>query len=320
MRLTPAERLPPTAPCSVTVILQTDAGYLGDRLGYHMINALFPGEAEVHYLTFNTLDRAREQYDLVVLGTGSSLFRPLIGETVLDVVSRAKAAVGIFGTQYRELIPRAVLERLIDRLDTWFARYEDDVLLYGRGRKNVEHLGDWLIDQFPMNAPSLDEPLQIDAEPAADLAFDRALHTIQRHHQFYSARLARLLCALTSAEFAAYVEQPATEMPGVVSGKYCSTLVNVFGRSLLEKKFFMVDRDAVARYKARVHRNVNCVGERIDHPAQRRGSSVTVRQAATRICKFKPGFCLWIPAFAGTNGVCWGAGVYFPAKPAYIAA
>ncbi|MDP2483476.1 MAG: hypothetical protein Q8W45_09355, partial [Candidatus Palauibacterales bacterium] len=41
------------------------------------------------------------------------------------------------------------LERLIERLDTWFARYQDDVLMYGRGRNNVEHLGDWLIDLFP---------------------------------------------------------------------------------------------------------------------------------------------------------------------------
>ena len=31
-----------------------------------MINALLPGEADVHHLTFRTLDEARDQYDLVV--------------------------------------------------------------------------------------------------------------------------------------------------------------------------------------------------------------------------------------------------------------
>ena len=164
MRLTPSERLRPVATCNVAVISDNDAGNLGGRLGYHMINALLPGEAEVHHLTFSTLAQARGHYDLVVLGIGNSLFRPLLGDDVLDIVSRAKASIGIFGTQYRELIPRAALERLIDRLDTWFARYEDDVLLYGRGRKNVVHLGDWLIDQFPLNRPSLDDPLQIDDE------------------------------------------------------------------------------------------------------------------------------------------------------------
>ena len=264
MRLTPTERLKPVAPCSVAVISENDAGNLGERLGFHMINALLPGEADVHHLTFRTLDKARDKYDLVVLGVGSSPFQPLIGNEVLNVISRAKASIGIFGTQYRELIPRPALDRLLDRLDTWFARYEEDVLLYGRGRKNVVHLGDWLIDQFPMNTASLDEPLQIDDETAGELALDRAIQTIQQHRQVYSARLAPLLCALTSAELAAYAEQPSAEMPGVVSGKFRSMLIDIFGRTYAEKKFFMVDRDAVTRYKARVHRNVAKVGERID--------------------------------------------------------
>ena len=187
-----------------------------------------------------------------------------MSDQVLDVVSRAKASIGIFGTQYRELIPRPALERLIERLDTWFARYEDDVLLYGRGRKNVVHLGDWLIDQFPMNKAVLDDPLQIDDEAAGELALDRTIQVIQQHRQVYSSRLAPLLCALTSAELAAYAEQPSADMPGIVSGKFRSMLIDIFGRSFAEKKFFMVDRDAVARYKARVHGNVAQVGERID--------------------------------------------------------
>ncbi|HTQ83308.1 MAG TPA: hypothetical protein VMI47_08570 [Pseudolabrys sp.] len=264
MRLTPTERLKPVAPCSVAVISGSDAGDLGSRLGYHMINALLPGEAEVHHLTFATLDRARAKYDLVVLGTGNSLFQPLIGEEVLDIVSRARAAIGIFGTQYRELLPRASLDRLLDRLDIWFARYEDDALLYGRGRRNVVHLGDWLIDQFPLATPSLDDPLQIDAEIASELPLDRTIQMIQQHRQVYSARLAPLLCALTSAELAAYAEQPSAGSPRIVSGKFRSMLIDIFGRTYAEKKFFMVDRDAVTRYKARVHGNVAKVARRID--------------------------------------------------------
>jgi len=264
MRLTPVEKIGSVTPSRIAVISETDAGHLGDRIGYHIVNSLLPGESDVHHLTFGTLDRARERYDLVVIGTGNSLLRPLLDERILDIVGRARTAIGIFGTQYRELIPRATLGRLLDRLDTWFARYEDDVLLYGRGRGNVVHLGDWLIDQFPMAAASRDEPLQIDRDIPSDLAVDTAIRTIQLHRQVYSARLAPLLCALTSAELAAYAEQPSAEMPGVVSGKYRSMLIDVFGRSFDEKKFFMVDRDAVARYKARVHGNVGRVRERIE--------------------------------------------------------
>ena len=41
-------------------------------------------------------------------------------------------------------------------------------------------------------------------------------------------------------------------------------LIDIFGRSFPERDFFLVDRDAVARYKARVHRNVSALRERID--------------------------------------------------------
>jgi hypothetical protein len=264
MRLTPTDRLKPVTGCSVAVVSGNDDGNFGDRLGFHMINALLPGEAEVHHLTFRTLHEARANYDLVVLGLGNSMFQPLLGDDVLDIVARAKASIGIFGTQYRELIPRPAMDRLIDRLDTWYARSEDDVLIYGRGRKNVVHLGDWLIDQFPMSKPTEDEPLEVGDEIQSDDALDRAIQTIQRHRQVYSSRLHPLLCALTSAELVAYAEQPSAQMPDIASGKFRGMLIDIFGRSFPEKKFFMVDRDAVARYKARVHRNVAKLGERID--------------------------------------------------------
>src|SRR6185437_1659619 len=184
---------------------------------------------------------------------------------MLDVVGRGKAAIGIFGTQYRELIPRPALDRLVDRLDTWFARHEEDVLTFGRGRGNVVHLGDWLIDQFPMSTATLDEPLQIVDEIRPDHALDWAVQVIQCHKSVYSTRLHPLLCALTAAELVAYSEQPMELMPAVGSGEFRSMLIDIFGRSYPEKQFFMVDRDAVRRYKARVHRNVAKVGERIDY-------------------------------------------------------
>ncbi len=41
-------------------------------------------------------------------------------------------------------------------------------------------------------------------------------------------------------------------------------VIDIFGRSFPERDFFLVDRDAVARYKARVHRNVARLRERIE--------------------------------------------------------
>jgi len=262
MRLTPTEWLAPATPCSVAVIAGEAGENFGARLGCQMLNALLPGEAEVDHLTLHTLGAARASYDLVILGTGNGLFPPLLGEEVLDIVSRSKAAIGIFGTQGRELISRPTLDRLIGRLDTWFARYEDDVLMYGRGRSNVIHIGDWLIDQFPLTRAINDEPLVVDHELGQELALDRAINTIQKHKQVYSTVPAALLCALTSAELAAYAEMPA-QQPDLAIGQFRSMLIDVFGRAFPEQKFFLVDRDPVTRYKARVHRNVAKVGARI---------------------------------------------------------
>ena len=262
MRITPSAWLAPGAACSVAVISNQDGAVFGGQLGCHMLNTLLPGEAEVHHLTFHTLNEARSNYDLVILGTGNGLLPPSFDDQVFDVVSRGKAAIGIFGTQGRELIQRPALDRLLDRLDTWFARYEDDVLIYGRGRNNVVHLGDWLIDQFPLARAADDEPLVIGNEAGAEPGFDHAIRIIQRHKQVYSVLPTPLLCALTSAEITAYGQAPGPR-PDLTFGQFRSMLIDIFGRAYPEKKFFLVDRDAVARYKARVHRNVAKVGARI---------------------------------------------------------
>jgi hypothetical protein len=261
MRLTPAERLMSVTPCTMAVVSGDTSDQFGGRLRMHMINALLPGEADVHHLSFRTLAQAREAYDLVVVGTGDSLFQPLIGDEVLDIVDRGKAAIGIFGTQCRELIPRPALERLIERLATWFARYQDDILMYGRGRNNVEHLGDWLIDMFPLTTATDDEQLRIGVA-TGDVSLD--IEAIQRHKQVYSVSPQPFLCALTSAELAAYAESPVAEMPGAAAGHFRSMLIDIFGRNYPEKEFFLVDRDAVTCYKAHIHRNVMRVGERIE--------------------------------------------------------
>jgi hypothetical protein len=256
IKLQPASRANPIAACEVAVISFRDAGNFGDRLGTHVINAVLPPQANVHHLTFHTLNQARDAYDLVVLGIGNSMFQPLLIEPVFDVIARGQAAVGIFGTQYRSLIPRPTFDRLIDRLDMWFARFEDDVLLYGRGRSNVIHLGDWLITQFPMARGYEEELLKVGTEVWNDLPLDRTIQRIQGFKNVFSTRLHPLLCALTSAELVAYSEQTEAANSDLASGKFDSMLMDIFGRTFPEKKFFAVDRNAVMRYKSRVDDNV----------------------------------------------------------------
>ena len=262
MRLTPAERLSPVASRNVAVISGDDTNDLAARLGRQLINAILPGECRVDHLTPATLGQAQQNYDLVILGAGASLFPPLLGDSALEVISHAKSAIGIFGTHGRELIARPAFDRVLDRLDTWFARYEDDVLMFGRGRNNVVHAGDWLIDQFPLARATNDEPLVINGDLGPEFALDRAINTIQQHRQVYSTVPVALLCALTSADLAAYAEMP-TQQPDLSAGQFRSMLIDIFGRTWPQQKFFLVDRDAVIRYKARVHQNVLKIGARI---------------------------------------------------------
>lgn len=262
MRVTPAERLAPVTPSKVAVISADDADDLGARLGRQMVGGVLPGACVVDHLLPGTLDRARHDYDLVILGVGTGLFPPLLGDRLVDLLSRAKAAIGIFGTQGRELISRPAFDRVLDRLDTWFARYEDDVLAFGRGRNNVVHTGDMLIDQFPLARATNDEPLVINGDLGPEFAIDRAISTIQRHRQVYSTVPAALLCAMTAAELAAYGEQ-AAQQPDLAAGQFRSMLIDIFGRTYPQQKFFLVDRDAVVRYKMRVDHSVAKIGARI---------------------------------------------------------
>mgnify|MGYP002683637401 CR=1 FL=1 len=99
----------------------------------------------------------------------------------------------------------------------------------------IVRMGDWMIEQFPLAQATLDEPLQIGADIGAAIPIDRTIQAIQQHKQVYSARLHPLLCALTSAHYAAYAEEASRQMPGIVSGKFRSMLIDVFGRSFMAK-------------------------------------------------------------------------------------
>ena len=259
MRLTPSKKLAALARCSVAVVANADRENFGERLGFAMINAVLPPEADVHHLTFDTLSEARERYDLVVIGAGTGVSPAVLTDTLFDVTARGVSAIGLFGLQYRELLARPALDRLLDKFDTWFARNEDDVLLYGRGRRNAVHLGDWTIDQIPLARGSDNEPLRVGFEIARAMPLDRAIRVIQRHSNVISSELHPLLCALTSANLVAYGEAAS----GIGSDEIRSLLIDIFGRGYSPGEHFLVERDAVQCYKSRVRANVTRVRERI---------------------------------------------------------
>jgi hypothetical protein len=229
LRLAPAEKLASPAPCSVAVISTGEP-----HAGLQMIAGVLPPEADIHHLTGDTLHDARARYDLVVVGTGAGLSPAMLTDALIDVVKRGASAVGIFGAQYRELIARPALDRLLDNLDIWFARNEDDLLLYGRGRPNAVHFGEWAIDAAPLSQ-GRDTITTIDATDLASLA-----------------------TALVSADIVRYRSGEQLD-----AAEARSLLVDVFGRGYPPGDGFLVERDAVLRYKVRVRANIEALRDRI---------------------------------------------------------
>jgi len=252
LRVTPEEtRL--TIRHRVLVVSYNNSGNFGDRLGFHLLNSLLPADAEVHYAHFRPWDVPEGDFDLLVVGIGNSIFNPILTDRLISLARRIPHSVGIFGTQYRESIDRNRMSRLLDSLTVWFARHEEDMLLYGSGRQNAIHLGDWLIGAFPMTRWTRDEALRIGKEMWNDLPLDRTIERIQKYRTVTSERIHPLLCALTSAERVAFSEQQE-DGTGRSSGKFRSLLLDIFGRTWPESTLFEVDREAVALYRARVLR------------------------------------------------------------------
>lgn len=248
---------------SVAVLSFSNAGNFGDRLGHHVLRPILPPEAVVEQIYFRPWSPPAAPPDLLILGIGNSLFGPLVTDEVARLVQSSKKAIGIFGTQYREGLDRARFDAVLGSLETWFARYREDALLFGRAARSVVHLGDWLIDAFPMAQWKRDATLDIDAAVLKDLPLDRVIERIQAYRAVRSTRLHPLLCALTSAEFCAYREQREVAGGGH-SGKFRSMLLDVFGRTFPEDAKWAVDRAAVVRYKAQVRRQMRVLADKIE--------------------------------------------------------
>lgn len=248
-------------PKKVLVLSYYNDPNFGDRLGFHVINSLLPADVVVTHASVKPWRVPDEDFDLLILGIGNSLNAATVARPELhELIARIPHTLGLFGTQYRyqyrELIDPTLMDKLLDSLTTWWARYEEDILAFGRGRENVRHLGDLLISAFPLATPTDRRTMVVLPDiKNEDIPLDRLIQRLQMCRRVNSARIHPLLCALTSAEEVQYQEQQEDPY-GRTSGKFRSQLYDVFGRAFEESTWFRVDRDAVARYKLKVEANL----------------------------------------------------------------
>ena len=237
----------------------------GDRLGVQILNALLPARAQLHHVGMvpcegRPLDRCPDislsnvvdgNFDLIVIGTGMSMYRASLTEELFEIVRTVPFRIGIFGTQYHATVPERAIRTLVDMMDIWFARYRDDVVRYGNARSTI-HLGDWMISSCPLRVPSFrrdDAALYVPPNVLYDeVALDRYIEGIQSVAFVFSGRLHPLLCSLPSASAVAYAEQREHGEAG--SGKFLAMLSDIFGPQYFpENSWLGIDRSCVVEYK-----------------------------------------------------------------------
>lgn len=251
----------------VLVLSYNNCANFGDRLGLDLVVRLLPPEAEVYISPLPPFWRQIDgSFDMVVVGTGHSMFHGTLEKEFLDFLSKQRIVVGIFGLQYHEMLPLRQLIELFSMLDCWFSRSEHDIDFLGQHSslpRQYAHLGDWLINAFPIVSWTDERTCEIPADfirKSQDI--QRTIQQIQRFRRVSSARLHPILCALASADEVRYQEQ--AEMGSeCVSGKFRSMFLDVFGRSPEPGEWFSVERRLVQSYKSSVYAKTELMREYI---------------------------------------------------------
>ena len=249
----------------VLVLSYNNCANFGDRLGLDLVVRLLPPEAEIYISPLPPFWKQIEgSFDLVIVGSGHSIFHRTLQKEFLDFLSKQQIVVGIFGLQYHEMLPLQGLKELFSTLDCWFSRSEYDIEFLGRHSslpKHYAHLGDWLINAFPLVSWTDGRTGEIPADfISASHDIQRTIQKIQAFRRISSARLHPVLCALTSAEQVRYQEQ--SEMGSeCMSGKFHSMFLDVFGKTPKPGEWFDVDRHDVKLYKSSVYSKTELMRE-----------------------------------------------------------
>ena len=241
----------------VLVLSYNVCANFGDRLGLDLIIRLLPPEAEICISPLPPFWKKPEGFfDLVVVGTGHSIFHKTLDKQLIDFLREQKSVVGVFGLQYHELLPAEEMNEFFSSIDCWFSRSKYDIDFLRRNAslpRRFAHLGDWLINAFPIVSWVDERTCQIGPDFInTERDIQRTIQEIQKFRRISSARLHPVLCALASADEVSFQEQ--AEMGSqCVSGKFRSMFLDIFGKSPEPGEWFRVERCIVQSYKSSVY-------------------------------------------------------------------
>jgi hypothetical protein len=249
----------------VLVLSYNVCANFGDRLGLDLIIRLLPPEAEICISPLPPFWKKPEGFfDLVVVGTGHSIFHKTLDKQLIDFLREQKSVVGVFGLQYHELLPAEEMNEFFSSIDCWFSRSKYDIDFLRRNAslpRRFAHLGDWLINAFPIVSWVDESTCQIGPDFInTERDIQRTIQEIQKFRRISSARLHPVLCALASADEVSFQEQ--AEMGSqCVSGKFRSMFLDIFGKSPEPGEWFRVERCIVQSYKSLVYTKTELMRE-----------------------------------------------------------
>jgi hypothetical protein len=235
-------------------VMMYENSNFGDKVGDLLLPSIVPSHATVKFGTFDPWLPPEGTPDLLIVGTGNSIWQPILTQELCQLIERAPKSIGIFGTQYRSQIDRVLMERLLSGLSHWFARYQEDAFYFGNRHSHITHLGDWVTQLCAITLATEGRLLDIGPTMPPEVGAEDIIRRIRRYQFVRSARLHPLVVALHSAEWISYAEQHEYGNGG--SGKFRSLLLDVFGTTAEEGTWMRVDREQVIRYHADVRARV----------------------------------------------------------------
>ncbi|PCI63870.1 MAG: hypothetical protein COB37_03740 [Kordiimonadales bacterium] len=250
---------------SVCVFNYSQMNNFGDKLGWNLANAIIPPNFTLTYkslpLTPDLWEAPLNNYDLILVGTGQSIFHRSLDPAFLKWLEQAKCPkVGLFGLQYLDMIDKTLLQRLVDTLDIWFVRNKVDLEFLPKC-EHTQHVGDLLIDFFPLTKWSNDHRINIPASISkANFDIQQLVHKFQEYKHVHSHRIHPLLCALCSADLFSFTEQ--RELPdSSISGKFNKMLKDIFDREFEENIIYTNDMEKVISYKKMARQNISMIND-----------------------------------------------------------
>lgn len=116
-------------------------------MGFHNITLLLSSLKNIAYIDYDDLEdllKDPAEYDLVIVGTGNSLYHKMINDNFYQYLLRANKLIGIFGFQYYEklLEKEQLFIQCINLLDKVFLRYNQDfeflIKTYSRNKIEIK--------------------------------------------------------------------------------------------------------------------------------------------------------------------------------------